>query len=459
MSFDRITLERAAFRNLRAEYYREDVVQGEPLKGNFTNVARTRTTGTLLGPTNHHGYQPALRKFYEERYSRRMSFQEFVQREVEVVTDEQTIAQWKENARSTTTFVTLKEEEPITFKSAAEAEEHFKKTYLPGLLKSGTTLECSGQASRSITDRGIANAIRDAWEKERAFPAQLVNHLRPYLLEAGLHFFKHRKRVLYISAVKPARHSTGHALTENVAAIIKTIESSPRCTRRDLAAKILGENHDAPEMLEQKAALARDLHYLIHAGHVIEFHDGILDLPLVPGQPQPPQGQKGQARNVAAAAAPEAEPAPEGEEAFAEEEFLSAEPSPEGSTSTAGALTGGAEGEAEVSQSFSAESDAQQDAPLQAAVTASPELTESAGTTDVEAGASTTITTEPAAADLSIEALVAPQAAPSEPASFENSAPADQGAAQVADHLSEPAPEIPVDAPVIDSEAAEPAQS
>src|SRR5690606_31792327 len=301
ISFDRVALERAAFRNLRGEYYREEVVQGEPLKGNFTNVARTRTIGALLGPTNHHGYQPALRKLYEERYSRRMSFQEFVQREVEVVTDEQTINQWKENARSTTTYITLKEEEPITFKSAAEAEEHFKKTYLPVLLKSGTTLECSGQASRSIADRGIANALRDAWEKERAFPAQLVNHLRPYLLEAGLHFFKHRKRVLYISSVKPVRHSTAHVLTENVAAIIKTIETSPRCTRRDLAAKILGENHDAPEMLEQKAALARDLHYLVHAGHVIEFHDGIIDLPLVPGQPQQQQQQKGQPRAGAAA--------------------------------------------------------------------------------------------------------------------------------------------------------------
>jgi hypothetical protein len=34
--------------------------------------------------------------------------------------------------------------------------------------------------------------------------------------------------------------------------------------------------------MPRKEAIASDLHYLIHAGHVIEFHDGTLDLPLSP---------------------------------------------------------------------------------------------------------------------------------------------------------------------------------
>jgi hypothetical protein len=144
--------------------------------------------------------------------------------------------------------------------------------------------------------------LRDSWEKERGFPAQLVNHLRPYLLEAGLHFFKHRKRILYISAIKPMRIAAGQDLAGNLAAIIAAVEAQPKLTRRDLAAKILGEHHEAPEMLEQKAQLARDLHYLVHAGHVIEFHDGTLDLPLPPGGQQP-QGQQQQQPAKAAAKA------------------------------------------------------------------------------------------------------------------------------------------------------------
>src|SRR5438046_1835479 len=85
---DRSQLERDAFRQLRDKYYREEKQQTEPPKGNFTNVARLRASGLLLGPTNHHGYQPALRRIYEERgYARRMPFAEFAQREIEVVTD------------------------------------------------------------------------------------------------------------------------------------------------------------------------------------------------------------------------------------------------------------------------------------------------------------------------------------------------------------------------------------
>ena len=34
--------------------------------------------------------------------------------------------------------------------------------------------------------------------------------------------------------------------------------------------------------MARKESLASDLHYLVHAGHVIEFHDGTLDLPLSP---------------------------------------------------------------------------------------------------------------------------------------------------------------------------------
>ncbi|HEY2343037.1 MAG TPA: hypothetical protein VGH90_08420, partial [Chthoniobacteraceae bacterium] len=291
VSFDRNAVERGAFRAVRNEYYKEETTHGEPLKGNFSNVARTLGSGLLIGPTNHHSYQPALRRIYEERFSRRMSFQDFVHQEIEVVSDEQTINDWKEQARSTTTYTTTKEAEPIVFKTTSDAEQHFRKNYLPSLVKTGVTLECNGQASRALPDRSLSFAVREMWEKERAFPAGLVNFLRPYLLEAGLHFFKHRKRILYISAVKPIRHASGQALSQGVAAILEAIEASPKCTRRQLAVKILGEHHEAPEKAEQKAALARDLHYLVHTGNVIEFHDGTLDLPLAPGAPQPPRGE------------------------------------------------------------------------------------------------------------------------------------------------------------------------
>ena len=294
VSFDRALVERNAFFTAKPDFYTEETVQGEPIKGNFSNVARVRATGALLGPTNHHGYQPALRKLYEERFSRRMSFPEFQQTEIEIVTDEQAVADWKEQARSTTTYTTTKEAEPIVFKTLFDTEQHFRKHYLPELVKSGQTLECSGQAARAGGDRHVSAAVREAWEAESRFPQQIVNGLRPFLMEAGLHFFKHRKRILFVSATKPQRHPAGQVFSDGVTAILQTVEASPRIKRPDLALKILGEAHDTPEFTARKAQLAADLHYLIHEGQVIEFSDGALELPLAPldKSAQPPQHQQ-----------------------------------------------------------------------------------------------------------------------------------------------------------------------
>ncbi len=303
VAFDRVVVERNAFQHAKDEFYAAETVQGEPIKGNFTNVARCRATGTLLGPTNHHGYQPALRKLYEEQFSRRMSFQDFQQYEISIVNDEQTVADWKEQARTSTTYVTVKEAEPVTFKTVFDAEQHFKKTYLPQLVKTGVTLECSGAASRVSADRHVAGAARAAWEAESRFPQQMVNALRPYFAEAGLTFFKHRKRMLFVCTTKPLRHPAGQVFSDGIAAILQTVEAAPRIKRPQLAAKILGEPQDTPEAAARKAQLAADLHYLIHAGHVIEFSDGALELPLAPNaKPEPERKNAGDAKPDAASA-------------------------------------------------------------------------------------------------------------------------------------------------------------
>ena len=330
VSFDLAAIERSAFRAARAEYYSEEIVQGEPLKGNFSNVARCRTTGTFLGPTNYHAYQPGLRKLYEERFSRRMSFPEFQQHEIEVVNDEQAIADWKEQARTTTTYVTLKEADPVTFKSVADAEAHFRKNYLPQVLKTGVTLETSGPASRASNDRVIGAALRTCWENEKHFPQNVVNLLRPAFHDAGLHYIKHRKRMVFVSSIRPQRAPKGQVFSEGISTILSAIETAGKCTRHDLAVKILGAQHDSEESGPKKSEMASDLHYLIQAGHVIEFHDGTLDLPLVPGEKPAPEKPEKPAPSTASAAAPAA---PESEiETPAVEASAPAEPEGEAAT-------------------------------------------------------------------------------------------------------------------------------
>jgi|SRR5579862_469384 len=281
VALDRRSLEKGAFTTRWERYYAKEVFQKEPMKGNYSNVARCRLSGTLLGPTNHHSYQSALRSLYEERFQRRMPFQEFL-REIETVSDPKLVEEWKENARSSVRYTTTTEPEPLQFDSAALAEEHFRKTYLEREARSGQTFEIPGPVSRELPDPRIAAAVRQEWEKERKFPVLFSRHLRRRFTDAGLHVFKYHKRVLFASAIRPTRLKA-EGVTDGVREILDAIRKKPRCNRSQLAAAVLQGKPDEEKL---KAALAGDLRWLIHAGHVVEFHDGTLDLPIEP-KPEP----------------------------------------------------------------------------------------------------------------------------------------------------------------------------
>jgi hypothetical protein len=361
---DRAAAERAAFPIARSKYYVEVTEQKEAPKGNFINVARCRANGVLLGPTSYHGYQPALRRLFDERFSRRMSYQDFL-REIEVVNDPALVEQWKQQASSVSVFhlapkpvekpkaaetkaeaapviVELPvEETPVAesaevpapeaptepveaaaeapeppaapeeaapaydgpvFNSLSEVEQHFRENYLPGLIRTGSSFHLSGEASKTLTDRGIASAVRQAWEQERGFPGQMMHQLRQQFSRSGLHVFKHRKRMQFVSLIRPAPMENG-SLSPSVAEILQVVQANATCNRASLATAILGADESAVDQA-RKSTLATDLRWLIETGRVIEFSDGRLELPLAPAKPEP--GKPGAASKPAGEAAPEA---------------------------------------------------------------------------------------------------------------------------------------------------------
>lgn len=286
LSFDRAAVERGAFKANFDRHYVTEIVQGEPPKGNYTSVARERLSGKLLGPSSHHGFQVALRKLYEESYARRMSFPDF-QRNIDNVTDPAAVEQWKQQASSVTTLKTkvAEGEEPIIFKTEQEAEEHFRKTHLPSLVKSGNSLDVGGAIAGSLLDKSIGYTVRDAVEREREVPVQMVNALRPYFNEAGLQLFKWKRKILYASAIRPQRHPEGQTFSDGISAILTAVGEHPGMKRPNLAARLLGTlAAEATEEQQQEhaakvTALAADLHYLVQLGHVVEFQNGCLELP------------------------------------------------------------------------------------------------------------------------------------------------------------------------------------
>ena len=282
ISFDKSLIERHAFRLMKARFYREEQTEIEPPKGNFTNVAKCRSTGTILGPTNHHGYQVAVKKLYEDRFSRQMSYQTYLREEIEVVSGEQAVNDWREASKFVTVYHTTTEEQPLTFKTPAEVEAHFRKAYLPTLVRSARRLECGGAVARTIPERLLVNRIRETFDRQRAYPDQLVNGLRSALASQNLQIFKHRKRVLFVSAIRPVVAASTDGMAEGPAAILTTVRENPRITKPELAKRIHGEALDGENATALKAQLASDLHYLSQGGTVIEFADGTLDLALTP---------------------------------------------------------------------------------------------------------------------------------------------------------------------------------
>jgi hypothetical protein len=285
VSQNREFLERNAFRLVHEDFYKIDATQSDPIKGNFSNVARCRLSGTLLGPTNYHNYQPQLRTLYEQRFSRRMSFADY-QRQIEIVNDPALIERWKEQARTVTTFKTLNGETSSTFSSTAEAERHFRSNYLPGLLRSVDEATISGVLSRRLPDRTLNRALEDAWTRETRSPSNMMQELAGRFRQAGLNVFRHRRGMLFVSPIRVRPFVHAHAeVSSSVNAILEILAAAPATTRKELFEKLIA---DVPseEMESRKLALASDLRWLINEGYLIEFNDGSLDLPRGKAKPQ-----------------------------------------------------------------------------------------------------------------------------------------------------------------------------
>jgi hypothetical protein len=296
VSLNREFLEENAFRLAHEDFYKIDITQSDPIKGNFSNVARCRLSGTLLGPTNHHNYQPQLRTLYEQRFSRRMSFADY-QRQIEIVNEPALIERWKEQARTVTTFKTRNDEPSSTFPSAAEAERHFRSNYLPGLVRSVEEVTISGMLSRRLPDRTLNRALEDAWTHETRSPSNMMQELAGRFRQVALNVFRHRRGMLFVSPirVRPFVHAQAE-VSPSVNAILEILAAAPGTNRKALFEKLTPKAFGGEEVESRKLAIASDLRWLINEGYLIEFNDGSLDLP------------RGKAKLQEAAAAAESAP-------------------------------------------------------------------------------------------------------------------------------------------------------
>ena len=254
----------------------------DPPKGNFQFVNRCSMTGEWLGPPNYHEYQSRLVKHHQQRLAH-MQFDRF-KASIETVHDPEAVKAWIESKSKVTEFTCVLDAEPKVFLDRGELEKHVRAEHLDQLVTAVNRVELTGPMSRRVTEQRLLEVVRLAWESERRFPINTVNELRPLLVKAGLHFFKHKKGVTFITRIKLNRFESTTHLSELLQKIVAFLRTHEGATRKQLAASL------APV---DETQLASDLHWLIQDGYVVEFHDGKLwALEEKPSKPAPAPAKK-----------------------------------------------------------------------------------------------------------------------------------------------------------------------
>src|SRR5262249_58022919 len=128
-----------------------------------------------------------------------------------------------------TTYITLHEESPLTFSSAAETERHFRSNYLTGLIRSLEHVTIGGSLSRSLPDRILNRAIEQAWVRETRSPSNMMQELAGRFRQNGLHIFRHRRGMLFVSPIRVRAFVHEHAgVSPSVNAILQAVSGAAR---------------------------------------------------------------------------------------------------------------------------------------------------------------------------------------------------------------------------------------
>jgi len=253
------------------DFYDKEEIVTDPPAGNFPGVARCRKSGILLGPPNHHSYAAKLAEIHQSRFAR-LSLEEY-KHNIEIVKDEELVEQWKEESRKKTIYKlkSAPEAEPIDLK---KAKINFSKK-VPNLYEATQRAVVPAKVAQSLDDRNIVHAIRQVWSKESRFPLSMSFAMRAAFRHMHLYMFKAGK-INFVTHIKAFPIKPEDTI-DNIAEVLVFLKNHPGSTRPQLL-ETLHPSLD-PKSEEAKAAL-QPLGWLIERGHIIEFFNGTLSLPL-----------------------------------------------------------------------------------------------------------------------------------------------------------------------------------
>jgi hypothetical protein len=256
------------------DHFDKEEQVSDPPAGKFVCVVRCGLSGILLGPPNHHSYEAKALEVHRTRYPN-MPFSEYRDKG-EQVHDEDVIEKWKEEFRTQTVY-RMKgstETEPMTWR---EVEVYMDKHVAPDLIRSGRRCDVNAAVAKDIKDQGLRGAVNAAWRAESAFPRHLSGALKGAFRHGQLYMFNAgRRRHTFVTATRPAPLGKVNVV-ESIREVITFIEEHPGCSRKDLLEGL--RPGSAPDSPEARSTLS-PLSWLTERGHIIEFFDDALAVPL-----------------------------------------------------------------------------------------------------------------------------------------------------------------------------------
>jgi hypothetical protein len=235
---------------LLGHYFREEKIAVDPPKGVFTTVAICGFSGTVLGPPNFHGYQRAIVQLHQERF-KNMPLDRYKSR-IRMERDEEAVRKWTE-AQSSQTHYTLLDggDAAPTFTSAEDAVRHLLETRESEIFAEAPSATVPGNLDFNLLSPGLVTLFREAMDRQRRFPLELVQELCRQFEGQGLRFFKENKRETFVSRSRPRPLDAGVPVSLRVKSIVEFIRQNPLCTYKEVVVGLIPQG-DA--LLERAAA-------------------------------------------------------------------------------------------------------------------------------------------------------------------------------------------------------------
>ncbi len=256
--------------------------QVDPPSGVFVCVAKCGYSGVLLGPPNHHSYAEAVKRLHAERFAN-MDF-EVYRRHIQTSHDEADVERWKQEASKRVVYRLKGKggevEQDAEGLAWVDAQRHMRTVVAPSAVESSRRVALPEKVAHEVRDPAIRRMLREEWQQESRFPIHLAFALRAAFRHRGLHLFKtggSRDRGMnFVTAVKPVPLDPQTAIPAIRDALL-FMQSHPGCSRKDMVEAL--RPGSAPDSEEVKALL-QPIHWLVEKGHVIEFFNGTLSVPM-----------------------------------------------------------------------------------------------------------------------------------------------------------------------------------